>query len=174
MAWISLVAVAGVFALSGLWKIKEPLRAGLAVERFTGVELPGSHMKKLAARSVGVLELLVSMLLIAPSTRTIGALLTGALLLAYSALIATSRHLIKECGCWRASTVETPRNALLARNVIVSGLLVAGMAIELPTPSLGLICVGSAVGLALSGVLLELPNVLAIDHFRRSHPSTST
>lgn len=122
-------ALAVVMIVSGLGKIARPERLRSALTRTYGWPLRSAAI---AARTVPLIELGCATLLIWPSARTLGLLLTSGLFVAMSTLTGAAWAAGREgdCGCWGVVQEQLgPRT--VARDALLALVSVAALAARL-------------------------------------------
>jgi len=97
-SWTSALLLALLFLVSGLWKVVDPLGWS---QRISQLNVPQS-LSLAAALAFGIAETLGAVLIIVPRFRRWGAILVGALLLAFMAYFALNYNLLRgaECSCF--------------------------------------------------------------------------
>lgn len=136
LVWIARLTIAALFAAAGLSKLLQPAAFREAVAAYDLI--PGRAVAPVAA-TLAAAEVLGATLLLWPAGRVAGAVLLGAMLLAFSAAIAVSIRRGRtdiDCGCWLFGASQTAGQgrlgpSTLARNGGLAVLvLVAGLAAE--------------------------------------------
>lgn len=97
IVWVLSLALAAIFATSGVWKLYTPAQAGI---RQVEVGVPSAYGLPLAV-VLGSFELFAALLLLSPSYRRAGAVLTGGMLVIFMAYMGSRYGQLKgiECGC---------------------------------------------------------------------------
>ncbi len=96
-SWALALALAAIFGAAGVWKLYAPAQAGI---RLVEVGVPSAYGLALAV-VLGSLELFAALLLLMPSERRIGAVLTAVLLATFVIYMGARYSQLKgtECGC---------------------------------------------------------------------------
>lgn len=118
VSWLLALALAGIFVVSGAWKLYAPAQAGIRQVE-TGV--PSAYGLPFAVL-LGSLEVFAALLLLVPAWRRAGAALTGAMLVTFMAYMGARYSQLKgvECGC-----MPGHQRALGAGFFIEDGLMLA-------------------------------------------------
>ena len=98
LSWVAAVALAVLFLISGVWKITDP--QGWAA-RIMQLRVPGS-LSLAAALGCGIAETVGAAMILVPALRRWGAILIGALLVAFVAYFAVNYGALRgaDCSCF--------------------------------------------------------------------------
>lgn len=166
--------LANVLALSAGYKLFKFDEYLAAVSNFSLFRSFNRRLLHLGASTVPAVEIGVAALLLIPGTNDLGLLSATALVGVFLVVVALeARPQIAHCGCWGVASVDVPKWAYLARNLLLVAVAGAATALSVRLGTAvdwsaveAILGVGIMLPLALLG--LELPQIVHLTIFERA------